>query len=499
MTSQQRYEQYIEKMQKIADVKYALAVLQWDQETYMPERGAAVRGQQIATLSEMAHRLFADKELGALLEKLVTSGGLTETQQRNIELTLEDYVKNEKYTPAFVRELSSATSRSYHAWVEARKQNNFLVFEESLDHLIRLKREEAHILGFENHPYDALLNDFEKGATVVWLDELFNHLQVLLTPLLHKVMRCPAPEETFLLQHFDKDAQWHFGIELLKQIGFNFTAGRQDLSEHPFTTNFNTGDVRVTTRIHENNLAAMTWSCLHEGGHALYEQGLPSDQYGLPLGEYCSVGIHESQSRLWENCIGRSLPFIEHNFPLFTKCFPQLNKISSQQLFAAVNKVSPSLIRTEADELTYHFHIMIRYEIEKKLIEGSLKTRDIPSFWSASYKDILNIDVPDDRNGCLQDIHWSHGSFGYFPTYTLGSLYAAQFFSQIHFQQSDLLKKIATGEYFAIHQWLQLHVYQYGRKYNSNGLCNKITGKPLQLEHFMQYLTAKLKEVYHFE
>lgn len=499
MTSQHLYEQYTEKMQKIADVKYALAVLQWDQETYMPEKGARIRGQQMATLSEMAHRLFAERELGDLLKTLAVADGLSETQRNNVVLTLEDYTKNEKYTPAFVRELSSATSRSYHAWIYARKQNDFHVFEESLDHLIRLKREETHILGFNHHPYDALLNDFEKGATVVWLDELFDRLQVLLKQLLQRVMRCSAPEDAFLHQHFDKEDQWHFGLELLKQIGFNFEAGRQDLSEHPFTTNFCTGDVRITTRIDERNLASMTWSCLHEGGHGMYEQGLPSDQYGLPLGEYCSVGIHESQSRLWENCIGRSFPFIENNLPLFVKYFPQLNGITSQQLFAAVNKVSPTLIRTEADELTYHFHVMIRYEIEKKLIEGSLETKDVPSVWNASCKEMLDVEAPDDRNGCLQDIHWCHGSFGYFPTYTLGSLYAAQFHGQIHSQHKGLLQEIAIGNYSTVHQWLQSQVYQYGRKFNSNELCNKITGKPLQLEYFMQYLTAKLKEVYHFE
>lgn len=499
MTSQQLYEQYTAQMRKIADVKYALAVLQWDQETYMPSGGVAMRAQQMATLSEIAHQLFADKNLGILLQELSAAEGLTELQQRNISLTLEDYRKNEKYSSSFVRELSEAVSTSYHAWIDARKQNDFAVFETSLDHLIRLKKEETRVLGFEDHPYDALLNEFEKGASVAWLDELFLDLQSSLKPLLLKVMDSPVPEQAFLHQYFDKDAQWRLGLDLLKQMGFDFERGRQDLSEHPFTTNFNTGDVRVTTRIDEHNLASMTWSCLHEGGHALYEQGLPSGQYGLPLGEYCSIGIHESQSRLWENCIGRSLPFLDCNISLFQQYFPSLKQVSSRQLYAAVNGVKPSLIRTEADELTYHFHILIRYEIEKKLMEGSITAKDIPSLWNDLYKDLLGVAVPDDKNGCLQDIHWSHGSFGYFPTYTLGSLYAAQFYHYMQSGNPGLLKEVGRGDYTSVHQWLQLNVYQYGRRFTGKELCNKITGASLQLGYFMQYLTAKYQDIYHFD
>ncbi|HRO47774.1 carboxypeptidase M32 [Agriterribacter sp.] len=498
MTSQQLYEQYTAQMHKIADVKYALAVLQWDQETYLPAKGASLRGQQMATLSEIAHQLFAEEKLGSLLNELSAAGGLTDMQQRNVALTLEDYKKNKKYTSAFVRELAEATSRSYHAWIEARKQNDFRVFEKSLGDLIRLKKEEVHILGFEQHPYDALLNEFEKGATVAWLDALFDELQQPLQSLLSTVMQRPQPDDGFLHQHFDKDAQWRFGLDMLKRMGYDFEAGRQDISEHPFTTSFNTSDVRVTTRIDENDFTSMTWSCLHEGGHALYEQGLPANQYGLPLGEYCSLGIHESQSRLWENCIGRNKAFIEHNIPLIRQYFPQLNQAGAQQLFAAVNKVKPSLIRTEADELTYHFHVMIRYALEKKLVEGSVDVKDIPSFWNESYKTLLGVDVPDDKNGCLQDIHWSHGSFGYFPTYSLGSLYAAQFFAGMQKQYAGLTDQIANGDYTLIHQWLQTHVYQYGRAYTSSELCNKITDEPLQLKYFMQYLTNKYRAVYHF-
>lgn len=496
MSSEKNYREYVRRMHKIADVKNALAVLQWDQETYLPVKGAAFRGQQMATLSEIAHGLFADESLGSLLDNLLQSGDLTPTQQRNITLTIEDYQKNKKYSGEFVRNLSESTSKCYHAWIEARKQNDFSIYKKSLEELVGLKKEETQILGFAQHPYDALLNEFEKGATVAWLDELFDKLQPPLKKLLSAVTEKPQPKDDFLHQHFDKDAQWKFGLEMLKKMGYDFGSGRQDVSAHPFTTSFNPRDVRVTTRIDEHDFTSMTWSCLHEGGHALYEQGLPEQEYGLPLGEYCSLGIHESQSRLWENCIGRSLAFVSHNLAAIQHYFPQLEKVNAKDLFCAVNKVQPSLIRTEADELTYHFHVIIRYTIEKQLIEGSLAVKDIPAAWNELYFQYLGVKVPDDKNGCLQDIHWSHGSFGYFPTYSLGSLYAAQFFGFINEQQNTLEIQIEKGNYENIHQWLQTNVYQYGRAYTSSELCNKITGKPLNLEFFLRYLTAKYNLIY---
>ncbi len=491
-----RYDEYRDYMRRIADVKYAAAVLQWDQETYLPPKGASFRGQQLATLSEIAHELFVKPSFGDLLKTLVADPSLEAVQKRNVALTLEDFDKNGKYPSAFVRRMSEATSTAYHAWIAARKENDFRVFEKPLADLVALKREEAHLLGFKHHPYDALLNEFEKGATVAWLDNLFREIRPVLKNILDGIMRKPAPPADFLHQHFDKDAQWKFGLDLLKIMGFDFEAGRQDISEHPFTTNFSALDVRVTTRIDENDFASMAWSCLHEGGHALYEQGLPEGQYGLPLGEFCSLGIHESQSRLWENCIGRGLPFISYIMPLVKRYFPQLANAEARQLFAAVNKVQPSLIRTEADELTYHFHVVIRYEIEKKLIDGSLEVKDLPGYWSALYKELLGVTVPGDRQGCLQDIHWSHGSFGYFPTYTLGSLYAAQFFAYVKKQFLDLDQQTAQGDFSALHSWLRKNIYQYGRRYTSEELCNKITGEPLNLDHFRQYITEKYSLVY---
>jgi len=497
MSTAKLYSTYKTKMQKIADVKYASAVLQWDQETYLPPKGNDFRGQQIATLSEIAHQLFTDKTMGELLEELSLCEDLTSSEKRNIVLSKEDYERNIKLSAAFVRQLSETVNQSYHAWAKARKENSFALFEQPLNELIQLKRQEADMLGYEQHPYNALMNDYDKGLTVSKVDSLFVELKTPLFNLLDSLKNKKSIDNSFLFQEFKKDNQWEFGLEILKRIGFDFEAGRQDISLHPFTTNFSSKDVRITTRIDEHDFSNMTWSCLHEGGHALYEQGLPADQYGLPLGEYCSLSIHESQSRLWENCIGRGLPFWQHNFKLLTNAFPkQFKEINIEKFYKGINSVSPSLIRTEADELTYHFHVMIRYEIEKMLIEGSLQTKDIPACWNEMYQKYLGIEVPDDNRGCLQDIHWSHGSFGYFATYSLGSLYGAQLYSTIEKQYPAISEDLSNGKINTIQEWLQKEIYCNGRFYSSEELCKKATGESLQSSYFIEYATKKYSEIY---
>ena len=491
------YTQYKNTLQKIADVKYASAVMQWDQETYLPPKGNEIRGRQIATLNELAHQQFTDEKFGALLNELSTKDGLSDKEKQNVTLSLYDYNKNKKLPSSFVRQMSEAVNKSFHAWIQARKENSFSIFQQPLQQIILLKKQEADLLGYEKHPYNALMNDYDKGLTVDTVDTLFTSLRPQLSALLQTISAQPQVECSFLHQHFNKEKQWNFGIEILKRMQFDFEAGRQDISEHPFTTNFNSNDVRVTTRVDENDFGNMLWSCIHEGGHALYEQGLPADEYGLPLGEYCSLSIHESQSRLWENCIGRGLDFWQNNYSLLQHYFPQqFNNISLQQFYMGINKVQPSLIRTEADELTYHFHVMIRYEIEKMLIEGSINARDIPAYWNEHYKKYLGITVPDDKQGCLQDVHWSHGSFGYFATYSIGSLYAAQVYAAIGAKNSSLSNDVASGNLSVILQWLQQHIYKYGRYYNSEELCEKATGQRLNSQHFINYATAKYKKIY---
>ncbi|MEI8053662.1 MAG: carboxypeptidase M32 [Bacteroidota bacterium] len=493
----QQYEKLKNKLQQIADIKYAAAVLQWDQETYLPAKGNDARGRQIATLSEISHQQFTDEKTGNLLLELLNCNDLSDTQKRNIQLSNDDYIKSKKLPSAFVRKSSEVINKSFHSWISARKENNFDLFKNPLQEVIEIKKQEAEYLGYTDHPYDALMNEYDKGLTVKFTDELFSSLKPELSSILAEIKNCPQVDNHFLHRHYDKSTQWNFGMNLLKSMHFDFEAGRQDISEHPFTTNFSSKDVRVTTRIDENDFANMTWSCIHEGGHALYEQGLPDEEYGMPLGEYCSLSIHESQSRLWENCIGRGLPFWTHQYLPLQNLFPdQLKNISLNQFYNGINKVSSSLIRTEADELTYHFHVMIRYEIEKLLIDGTIMSKDIPSIWNELYDKYLGVKVPDDKNGCLQDVHWSHGSFGYFATYSIGSLYAAQFWSAIKKDILNVEQMLISGNSLPVFNWLQQHIYPFGRYYHSAELCKKATGEILDSKYFIEYAKQKFYDIY---
>ncbi|HEX2533618.1 MAG TPA: carboxypeptidase M32 [Chitinophagaceae bacterium] len=491
------YGQYQEKMRRIADIRNATALLQWDQETYLPPKGAAFRGQQISTLSELSHNLFTEEALGRLLQDLLAAGDLTPTERRNVELTWEDYEKQKKYSGAFVRALSDRTNKAFHSWIEARRANSFAGYAPDLGALIDLKKQEAELLGYEGHPYNALLNEFEKGATVALLDQTFGDLLPGLKDLLDRIARQPQVDDSLLFQHFPKDRQWEWGLFLLRELNFDFESGRQDLSEHPFSISFNPRDVRITTRVDEQDFSNMTWSCIHEVGHALYEQGLPEDQYGLPGGEACSYSIHESQSRLWENNVGRSRPFWNHYFSRLQAHFPEaFGEADAGAFYRAINKVQPSLIRTEADEITYHFHVFIRYSLEKKLLEGALDPADIPAFWNEQYRQWLGVTVPDDKRGSLQDVHWSHGSFGYFPTYSLGSFYAAQFFAAAGTALPGLENSIGAGKLQELLGWLRSGVHAKGRLQPSEELCRALTGGPLDVRFFVNYLLEKYGAIY---
>ncbi|MER3464660.1 MAG: carboxypeptidase [Chitinophagaceae bacterium] len=496
-TTRELYESYRQKMHRVADLRFANAVLQWDQETYLPVKGATMRRQQIGTLSELSHHYFSEDELGSILNTLVEKDDLSLSEKRNVERTLDDYNKNKKYPSSFVRKLSEQINKTFHSWIEARKQNSFAVFEKDLDALIQLKKEETQILGFEQHPYNALLDEFEKGCTVSLLDKTFSDLLPSLKKLFDQIVTQPTADNSFLHQHFPKTEQWDWGMFLVKKLHFDLEKGRQDISEHPFSVSFNALDVRITTRVDEEDFSNMTWSCIHETGHALYEQGLPIEQYGLPLGEACSYSIHESQSRLWENNVGRSFDFWQHYYPILQQRFQnQFAKVDVHSFYKGINKVQPSLIRTEADEISYHFHVFIRYELEKCLIEGSLKTADIPDFWNEQYQKLLGVTVPDDKRGCLQDVHWSHGSFGYFPTYSLGSFYAAQFFHKAKAEVSDRTATIEQGNTLPLLQWLRSNIHEKGRFYTSEELCKQVTGNGLDTSYFSNYLLQKFQLIY---
>lgn len=491
------YQAYTDHTQKIADLQAAMSLMHWDQEVYMPEGGASFRSRQLSTLSGMVHELFTDKAFGECLKTLAEAKELNHKQTRNIQITWKDYIKATKFKKTFVMEKSRLVSEAYQAWIKARKANDFKLYIPALDALIKKVREEAEILGYEAHPYDALLDLYEPGLTANQLDELFESFKLKTKALLHHILAASSPSDQFLKVHFAKDTQWNLGIEVLKQMGYDFNHGRQDISPHPFTTSFSSQDVRVTTRLDENDLMNMLMSCIHEGGHALYEQGLDPGEYGLPSGGPISLGIHESQSRLWENHVGRSLEFWEYLLPKYQKAFPKaLKSISTKDFYRAVNKVQNSPIRTEADELTYHFHVMIRYEIEKLIIEGNLKTSEIKDFWNEKYKFYLHLEDLDDNHGVLQDVHWAHGSFGYFPTYSIGSFYAAQFHAQLEKEFPDTHLSYQKGDFSNTLNWLRTTIHKLGRQYEADELCIKVTGESLNVDFFVKYVNTKYRDIY---
>jgi carboxypeptidase Taq len=497
--TKEQYTEYTTLLQKAADIYYASAVLGWDQEVYMPPKGAEYRGRQLATLASQAHEILTSDKYGQLLNELSHGEGLSDTEQSNVRRSVEDYERNRKLSPEFVEEMSKLSSECFNAWIDARNKNEFLVFLPSLEKMIALKRKQAELYGYKEHPYDALLDEYEQGATVAMLDSVFEGIKQQMPPLLAKIKSAAQVSNDCFHQHFPKQQQWDFGVDVLKSIGFDFEAGRQDYSVHPFTTSFAPTDVRITTRVDEDNFASMLWSCIHEGGHGLYEQGLPEEQYGLPLGAAASLGIHESQSRLWENCMGRGHDFWTHFYPQLQKYFPsQLGSVSLDTFYRACNRVEPSLIRTEADEVTYHFHVMIRYEIEKALIEGSLNAKDISAKWNELYDKYLGVKPKDDKTGALQDVHWSHGSFGYFPTYTLGSFYAAQFFQQAEKEIAGFREQIRDGKLQPLLMWLREKIHKHGRRYNSEELCERVTGERLDAAYFMRYVEEKYAGVYEY-
>ena len=335
--------------------------------------------------------------------------------------------------------------------------------------------------------------------TVDKLEQVFSQVKKKIVPLVQEISNKEQVDDSFLYQYYEKDKQFDFSLELLKFMDYDMEAGRQDLSTHPFTINFNANDVRVTTRVNENDLAEVIWSTIHEGGHGLYEQGLLSDHYGLPSGEYVSLGIHESQSRVWENNIGRAKHWWKFLYPKLQEVFPkQLKEVSLDNFYCAINKVQPSLIRTSADELTYHVHVMIRYEIEKALMEGLVEVEELEELWNEKYTEYLGLTPTKPTEGILQDIHWSHGSLGYFPTYSIGSFYAAQLYAHAQKEIPDLEDKLSSGSISDFLRLMRKNIHQHGKLYTAEQLSNKLTGEPLNITYFLDYVKKKYSDIYSF-
>jgi carboxypeptidase Taq len=490
-----------ERWARISILEQTIAVLSWDMETYMPDDGVKARSEQVALLSELAHQWLISDETARLLEdaeKETGGGDYFSIDVSMLRVARRTYDQKVKIPEQLVSRMARTTTKANSIWIEARAKSDFSVFAPILSELIGLNREQADCLGYKEHRYDALLDLFEPDLKTSAVEKLFSEMKGELVPLVREITGSDrAPDTGFLKQKFSTTAQEAFGRIVLDDLAYDFRRGRQDRSAHPFTTSFTPYDVRITTRYDENDLLSALFSTVHECGHALYDQGLPLDLVNTPLCQPISLGVHESQSRLWENIIGRSRPFWKHYLPVLKKQFPgQLDGISLEQFYRAVNTARPGLIRVESDELTYNLHIFIRFEIEKELIKGSLDTKDIPSIWNEKYHDYLGITPPDDARGCLQDIHWAHGAFGYFPTYTIGNLLSAQLYNRALEDHPSIPADIEKGDFTTLLGWLRGHVHRHGSRYTFTELVKEITGGEVQVRPFIQYLSDKFREIY---
>jgi carboxypeptidase Taq len=492
-----------EHLGQVIDLHAAMSVLHWDMETYMPPKGGEARGKQLSTLAALSHRMFTSDTTRDLLRRLgpemkLAPENYSDDERKLVELAQYDFDRATKLPESLVQRLAEEESRAYQTWVKAREACDFKMFEPHLQTLVGLLRQKADYLGYEESPYDALLEEYEPGMTASQLRAIFGPLKEAQSDLVRRIAASgQQPEQPWLEQVWDQDAQWSMTLRVLRDMGYDLEAGRQDISVHPFTTNFDIQDVRVTTRVDTSDLFSALTGAIHEGGHALYEQGFRLEDRRSLLGSAVSLGIHESQSRMWENIIGRSLPFWEHYLPVLREHHPgKLDGVSAEDIHRALNRVEPSLIRVEADECTYNLHIVLRFEIEVALIEGTLAVKDVPEMWNQLVKQYLGLEVPDDAQGCLQDIHWSHGSMGYFPTYALGNLYAAELFEAILRDVPDLWAQVGQGNFSPLLGWLREHVHRHGRRLTAVALMEQATGKAPGSEAFMRYLTGKYSALY---
>jgi carboxypeptidase Taq len=498
---QDKWQELKSRLAQVENLHHASAVLGWDQQTYMPPRGAAARAVQRATVDRMAHELFTADAIGELLDALADEAAKLDYDSDEaslIRVTRRDYEKARRVPPALVEEISRTSALGLKAWEKARSESNFKLFQPHLEKIVDLEIQLANHLGYPDCIYDALLDQYEPGMTTAQVQAIFDDLKKELIPLVRALSaKVDRVEDACLHREFDEQKQWDFGVQVIQRIGFDFQAGRQDKSVHPFTTGFGLGDTRITTRVDRNFLNSALFGTLHECGHALYDMGYRPELEGTPLAGGASLGAHESQSRLWENLVGRSRGFWHYYFPRLREVFPeQLADQDTESFCRAINKVEPSLIRVEADEVTYNLHIMLRFELENDLVARKLKVADVPEAWNAKVKGYLGIVPPNDALGALQDIHWSLASLGYFSTYSLGNLFSVQLFDKIVRDVPDLPTQIANGEFSGLLGWLRTNVHTHGRKFTLNELAIRATGEPLQSKSYMAYLKKKFGEIY---
>jgi carboxypeptidase Taq len=496
---EQKIQQLRTILEEVSDLNYVSAVLGWDQQTYMPPGGAEARGNQLALIGRLAHERGTSPELGKLLEELKPYAATLDPDSddaRLVKVTARDFDKATLVPSRHIVEFAQVTTLAQQAWMEARQKSDFSIFRAHLEKIVALRQEYASFFPGFDHPYDALLDDFEPGMKTEDVKVIFEGLRPKQVELIKAIAAKPQVDDSFLHQPFDEARQWSFGEEVITKFGYDWKRGRQDKTTHPFTTEFGINDVRITTRLDPDFLSSMLFSTIHECGHALYGQGVAPELERTGLERGASLAVHESQSRLWENLVGRSLPFWEHFYPRLQQVFPQLAGVPVNKFYKGINKVAPSFIRTEADEATYNLHIMLRLEIEIALLEGKVAVRDLPEVWNAKMQEYLGVTPPDDAAGVLQDIHWSGGMIGYFSTYALGNLISAQLWEKINQDIPDLNDQIRAGKFEALLAWLRDKIHRHGAKFEPQQLVKKATGSRIDPAAYVRYLTKKFGEIY---
>jgi carboxypeptidase Taq len=495
----EKIQQLRTMLEEISDLNYASALLGWDQQTYMPPGGAEARGNQLALLGRLAHERSSSVELGKILEELIPYADTLDPDSddaRLVKVTGRDFEKAKCVPSRHVIEFALATTLAQQAWVEARQKSDFSIFRPHLEKVVALRQEYASFFPGFDHPYDAILDDFEPGMRTSDVKAIFDDLRPKQVELVQAIAAKPQVDDSFLHQPFDETRQWAFGEQVITQFGYDWKRGRQDKAAHPFTTEFSINDVRITTRVDKNFLSPMLFGSMHECGHALYGMGAAPELERTGLERGASLAVHESQSRLWENLVGRSLPFWEYFYSQLQQVFPQLSGIPLQTFYKGINKVQPSFIRVEADEATYNLHIMLRLEIEIALLEGKVVVKDLPVLWNTKMKEYLGVCPSDDAQGVLQDIHWSGGMIGYFSTYTLGNLISAQLWEKINQDIPDLSEQIRAGKFEALLAWLREKIHRHGAKFEPQELVQKVTGSRIDPAAYVRYLTGKFGEIY---
>lgn len=494
---QDKYTELKSILAEIHNLNRASAVLSWDQQTYMPRMGAEARGQQMGTLGKIAHEMFTSEKVGKLLAELKDSFPEWSDEAALVRVTQRDYDKRTRIPASFVVEQAEVTSAANQGWVEARQKSDFSIFEPHLGKVIDLTRRYIDYFPKAEHPYDTLLDDYEPGMKTAEVQSIFAELRKKQVKLIKAIAEKKQVDDKFLHLKYPEAKQRAFGEKVITAFGFDWNKNRQDKAPHPFCTSFDINDVRITTRFSENFLNPALFGTMHETGHAFYDGGFNPAYNRTPLADGASLGVHESQSRMWENLVGRSLPFWEHFYPILQKTFPaQLGNVGLRKFYKAINKVEPSYIRVEADEATYNMHIMLRLEIEIAMVEGSVALKDLPAFWNSKMKEYLGIVPPNDALGVLQDIHWSFAGIGYFSTYSLGNIISAQLWEKINKEIPDLAAQIRNGKFDSLLGWLRANVHVHGRKYDPQDLVQKVTGSRIDPKPYLRYLETKFTDVY---